>query len=174
MIYFFWCDYLLSFSSTGWQTPWGQRVFTFILLPCNLASWRRARDLSNEDIYQPCDPGQFTSHQQPSIFSLYFFLIFKNFLALKQDSVPTLKTSIGDEGSWHIVGGGHGEDVTYCGPISWAWAIGVSSPLPCPWNICPVHSACTKSHCEDAALREQCVVETVWTAGVTEPRWALH
>ena len=41
--------------------------------------------------------------------------------------------------------------------------------LPCPWNAHSAHIPTVGASFKDAALREQCVGETIWTGHQTEP-----
>ena len=48
--------------------------------------------------------------------------------------------------------------------------------FPCPWNVCFPHTllAQVRAVFKDAALREQCIVETIWRVYVTKPCYSLH
>lgn len=71
---------------------------------------------------------------------------------------------------WMSCRGGHLEDVTTGWPMSQGtWAMGGSWQTSLGMYIVPTLPT-AKAIFKDAALRGQCVVETIWTAYLTEPR----
>lgn len=57
----------------------------------------------------------------------------------------------------------------YLGPTScWKGPLRGSPSLPHPWTVCFVHWSTAGAVFKDAALREQCVVATIWVACMTE------
>ena len=60
-----------------------------------------------------------------------------------------------------IVVGGHQEDVTISWPSCWTGAIRGSSPLPLTWTVYATHCSHSGSQ-SHTALREQCVIESIW------------
>ena len=52
----------------------------------------------------------------------------------------------------------------------WTRAMKALHPLSCPWNVCSSYCSHHGSPFKDVTLREQCVVETIWTEYMTEPQ----
>ena len=69
--------------------------------------------------------------------------------------------------TWHCVRGDHKKNVTTHRPVSGTQAIRGSSPPPPSLKCTTVPTA--RAIFKNAALREQCVVETIWTIHMTKP-----